>query len=391
MKKILFVTHSISTGGGVGKVFSILANQIADIYDITVLERGENNKIFPMPQSVKYLKPMFYYPERANELGLKNRFYTIRRVTQSMLLLFIPFYFHNKYVKENYDFEISFNYLYPSIIVGASHDKRSKKIMWIHGDVYDLDYHKYSFPHNILSFFHFLAQKKALKKADKIVAISKNTSQSILDLFPFCANKIVLISNGYDYSEMRMLSEAFTIQKNERIRFISIGRLDSNKNVQLQIKVMVMLFDCGIKNIELYTIGEGEERRNLESLAGKYLNDGIYILGFQKNPYPYIKSSDCLLITSKSEGFPTVAIEAMALGKPVLSTPVGGIDEIIQEGVNGLTFDYSPEDMAKKIHHFIINRNQYDPMTITQSVAKYTAEKWGENFNELINSICSKE
>lgn len=387
MKKILFVSHSISRGGGVGKVFSTLATQIADKYEISILERGENNKTFPLPSSIKHLPPMFYYPERAKELGFKTSFFSVRRVVQSLMLLIIPSFFHKKYIKEKYDIEIAFNYLYPSVIVGSSSNKESKKVMWIHGDIYDLVYQSYAYPKRILKYFHYMAQKKAFACADRIVAISNNTYKSIIDLFPNTKNKVVLISNGFDFSEMIKLSRKFDVNTDDKIRFICIGRLDSGKNVQLQVNAFVNLFDSGIHNVELYVLGEGAEKDNIELIAGKYLNYGIHLLGFKRNPYPYIRSSDCLLITSKSEGFPTVAIEAMALGKPVMSTKVGGIDEIVVEGLNGMTIDYTVEDVIEKITFFIQNRSNFNPETISESVSKYTAEKWGDNFVSLINEI----
>ena len=58
----------------------------------------------------------------------------------------------------------------------------------------------------------------------------------------------------------------------------------------------------------------------------------VHFLGNQSNPYPYIKHSDCLLLTSIYEGLPTVVFEALILHTPVLTTRVAGVDEQLEHG-----------------------------------------------------------
>lgn len=57
--------------------------------------------------------------------------------------------------------------------------------------------------------------------------------------------------------------------------------------------------------------------------------------GFRKNPYKILKNSQVMIMTSRWEGLGMCALEAMALGVPVVSTPTGGLCEIIEDGKNG--------------------------------------------------------
>ena len=107
-------------------------------------------------------------------------------------------------------------------------------------------------------------------------------------------------------------------------------------------------------------------------------------MGFISNPYPYIAASDALIITSLSEGFPTIAVEAMALGKPVISTPVAGTEELITE-YTGLIVDWDSESVANGIEQLI--NTKYDADKIKNHVSPYTKEKWATNVKHLLKDL----
>lgn len=132
-------------------------------------------------------------------------------------------------------------------------------------------------------------------------------------------------------------------------------------------------------------LGEGEQRQKAELSAEKNASH-FNFLGFQSNPYPYIHSSDALIVTSYTEGFPTVLIEAIALGVPVITTNVGGVEEIVKDGVNGLVVKNDPADIAEKIKYMATHYSQFT-YHIEDTVKQYTAENWGKNVRNLLESL----
>jgi N-acetylgalactosamine-N,N'-diacetylbacillosaminyl-diphospho-undecaprenol 4-alpha-N-acetylgalactosaminyltransferase len=100
------------------------------------------------------------------------------------------------------------------------------------------------------------------------------------------------------------------------INAITIGRLQDVKNQALLIRAIE---DC--KNVRLYILGEGYLKESLnELIRANGLDDRVFLLGFEKNPYKFLKSADMFLLGSNHEGFPNVLLEAMCCGLPIVST-----------------------------------------------------------------------
>ena len=129
-------------------------------------------------------------------------------------------------------------------------------------------------------------------------------------------------------------------------------------------------------------LGEGELKADIIKIAEG--NPNIRPVGFQSNPYPYILSSDALIITSLAEGFPTVAVEAMALGKPVISTPVAGTDELIEKETGiiiGRDIDSVTEGILKAMD------GPWDSEKIRNKIAPYTKQRWASNVKNLLTTL----
>lgn len=369
MKKILFICHSI--GGGAGVVLGTLVNQLAEKYDIDIIERLETNSVvIHYPANVRHLKSMSTV--RSSKLW---------RVLLSIAIYFSPKIVYRYYIKGKYDYEISFNYLYSSYLVGHSPNKRSKKLMWIHGDLYDIDPRKCKYG-KLKTRFLYSMQSQAFRRADRIVAISNLTRQSIFDLFPNEQSKVALIYNGYDFDVIDKKSCETTVPETDKFRVISMGRLEPGKNVILQIDAVKLLLDSGI-DIELYILGDGDQAGHLKNAADGYVD--IHFLGWQRNPYPFLLSSDLLLVTSFSEGFPTTIVEALHMGIPVVSTPVAGTSELIVEGENGYIIDYTAESAATGITK--VRSSTFDRRAVSGSVDRYTNTNWGRNVIGMLESL----
>jgi glycosyltransferase involved in cell wall biosynthesis len=96
-------------------------------------------------------------------------------------------------------------------------------------------------------------------------------------------------------------------------------------------------------------VGTGELEAETRQLCAELgLADHVHFLGFQSNPIKMIADSKTLVLTSRWEGTPMCALEAMALGTPVVSTPSDGMTDLLDDGINGYLTD-DDEVMAEKL------------------------------------------
>lgn len=161
------------------------------------------------------------------------------------------------------------------------------------------------------------------------------------------SDEIIKKSNLYEYGKEYDL--------------IYIGRLAYPKNPERLIEIMRLLKEKN-ENINMAIVGDGVDRPKIEELINKYkLNNNITLYGFQKNPYPILKNSKILIMTSIYEGTPMIALEAQALGKPIVATPVDGLKKIIINEENGYLSDDN-NDIAQKIIQFLNNQDEYNKL-----------------------------
>lgn len=118
-----------------------------------------------------------------------------------------------------------------------------------------------------------------------------------------------------------------------------IGRMTGIKRVPDVLVTFRRLLDLGV-DAELCLVGDGPERGRLEGRAKELeIARRTLFLGYQRDIAPYFKLFDALLLPSANEGTPVVAIEALAAGLPVVATRVGGVPDVVREGVDGFLVD----------------------------------------------------
>jgi glycosyltransferase involved in cell wall biosynthesis len=121
----------------------------------------------------------------------------------------------------------------------------------------------------------------------------------------------------------------------------------------LLLKVHKKLIDEGLKH-SVIILGDGEERENLKNqISEENLKETFHLLGTKCNPYPYIKNSDFFILPSQSEAYPLVINEALALQKPIISTNVGGIPEMIDDGKDGILVNFDENEIFEAMKKFL--------------------------------------
>jgi glycosyltransferase involved in cell wall biosynthesis len=160
------------------------------------------------------------------------------------------------------------------------------------------------------------------RKADRIVAISEMVKQDLIKSFGLPSDKIETIYNPCDVDRIKTYYTAppsFEFDE-ECFYFVTAGRLVRQKG-QWDLLKSFSILAKKCESARLIILGTGELEGELKELARKLgIEDKTFFLGFQSNPYAYMKKCNAFVLTSLHEGLGNVILEAMACDLPVIST-----------------------------------------------------------------------
>lgn len=177
-------------------------------------------------------------------------------------------------------------------------------------------------------------------RADKVVAVSEGVKRDLLDNFHAPEGKVEVIYNPVDLEHIRILAREEVTEHSwfaDRTPVIvNAAALSEWKGHEYLLRAFAIVREK--LSCRLVILGEGEEARRLETLArGLGIENDVAFLGFQGNPVKFMARASVFALSSLSEGFPNVILEAMACGVPVVSTDcVSGPSEVIEQRVNGI-------------------------------------------------------
>ena len=189
---------------------------------------------------------------------------------------------------------------------------------------------------------HNIRKGKIFNKIPHVTAVSYEVAKTI-------SNKnIEVIYNGI--SPINTKHECIKINK-DKITLLAVGRLEEVKGFERIIKACQYL----PSHVNLKIIGEGTLRKKLEKLITDLsLENKVRLLGFKEDIASYMSKADSVIMTSFNEGMPLVMIEALFYANMFLSTPVGGIKEVIPE-----KFHLNENSIEKKLLDFCLNIDDY--------------------------------
>jgi glycosyltransferase involved in cell wall biosynthesis len=168
----------------------------------------------------------------------------------------------------------------------------------------------------------------SLRRADVSVAVSEHVARVGAAKAPWITKKQLVVRNGVDvtrFAPMKLTpADAFT--------FVVVGRLEPRKGIDLAIAALAKL-----PGARLEIVGDGSERARLRSLAKRLgVPSRVFFHGHVSDPRAIVSRAHAAICSSRSEGLGLANLEAMALGRAVVGFRVGGVPEIVEDGVTGL-------------------------------------------------------
>jgi glycosyltransferase involved in cell wall biosynthesis len=167
--------------------------------------------------------------------------------------------------------------------------------------------------------------------------------------------RIVIVPNGLDVDETRARTRAAVMPSAVAARLpapliVCVGNMFAIKGQEWLVRALPEVLKAVPSAIAVF-VGEGETRRSIEELARTTgVADRVVFTGSLDNPLAVMEHADVNVMPSISEGLPIALLEAMALERPVVASRVGGIPEIVQDGVSGLLVPpASPRDLSEAL------------------------------------------
>jgi glycosyltransferase involved in cell wall biosynthesis len=204
-------------------------------------------------------------------------------------------------------------------------------IVHVHGSSFKDFYSSLSLPHK--KYVNYI-----LNKTDKLIVLSEEWKKFFSAIVE--KNKLQVLYNGVKISN-------YQLNKTNQIPVcLFLGRLGKRKGTYDLIEAVKIIKNKGIK-AKFLLAGDGEIEKVKELIQTSYLSDYVETLGWisGEQKIKLLEDSDLFVLPSYNEGLPMAILEAMDYGLPIISTPVGGIPEVVENGVNG--FLVKPGDISK--------------------------------------------
>ena len=347
--KILVLHGHLSMGGEERVLLNVLRNLVELNYDVDLLitwNHKENN-LFEneIPKKVNY---EFLFDSYNGKNKLIKEIYRIKAKTTYLKKI------EKKIKKEKYDIVIDYS---SNLLKYNNFDIKIPVFAWIH---FSLTFGEK------LTLEKIKKYKKQYKKYSKIFAITRVMKEEFINKVRIDEKKVELVYNPIDLKLIEKKAENVEKKYENYLKqdyFLQVSRLTQQKQPEHLVDIYYKLKQAGIKE-KLYFIGDGEKKEIIKQKIKEYnLEDDIILLGQIENPYPFFKNAKLFVHTAKYEGLPTVLLESLALGTPVVSydCPTGPRDILGKNSEYGELISLNDKDMfVEKVLELMNSKEKYE-------------------------------
>jgi len=250
---------------------------------------------------------------------------------------------------------------------------------------------------------------KYSKYVDKRILISNQLKDHVINMYDRgnldrkLKKRISVIYNGVDTTPppRSVIKKAFEKDPlnrwNDSAIISFIGRLSWEKDPLYFVRIAKRLTTESKlkgKDVRFLLIGDGDQRKAItDEIKKQDMSDRFFLTGFVSDPRVYLMRSKILLITSKKEGIPLTALEAMSCGVPVISTDCGAIGELIVNGKNGYIVKKDKEQEDRFVEHIsrlLTDERSHFQMSAhckAQIMQNFSLKSVGKSYQQLIDGI----
>ncbi|MBQ0151459.1 MAG: glycosyltransferase [Chryseobacterium sp.] len=342
--KVLFRHRSMEMGGVEKVVLSMLNNLNKEKFENTIclnINQGELRNEIPTHVRKVYLTDG---KEDLSKNPLLQKIQLVKRKLRLEAAQKNPA-IAQKILGEDYDVEIATTYAAFSSVLNSS-NRLSKKIGWFHSDI-------------TLPKLQPLVPKilEQIPQFDYFIFGSQQTKDIFIETYPnikLPENQVIL--NAIPIEELKRKAKDFVPTLPQKPVFCSVARLHSRKGFHKLMDAHAQLLREGLDH-HIVIVGDGDEKENLKKQAAELgVTKSFEFLGSLMNPYPYVKNADFFILPSESEGWPLIIADTLILQKPIISTNVGGIPEMIEHLKTGYLINYETEEMYEAMKKFLTDK-----------------------------------
>ncbi len=194
-------------------------------------------------------------------------------------------------------------------------------------------------------YLYILLERFAMHYAQQVIAVSHPIAEEISG-WRLNRRNVLVINNGIDierYAENKgnvdstKLRIDLGLRKDSRL-IGTMGRLVDQKAQHLFLEAAREILNSR-SDIEFLIVGEGPKRKFLQEYSDRLgLRENVHFLGFRSDAIQILKLLDIFVLSSIDEGLPIVILEAMSVGTPIVTSDVGEIPRVLENGLNGILF-----------------------------------------------------